>query len=358
MLNFYDHDCDRARALGEQAFNNLRTLHTPAVPPNYELFYLFATGSNKALNEAVRKALADKHQLTAEEARELCAAYLGAKEIDERLGEAGHQLDNEIDDILRHIDSAAHCTRTFGEVLTKVSGQLHQLSDPRQVKIVVEKIIEASRRMIADTGQLHNRLDESRRQISELQENLDAVRTESTTDALTCIANRKQFDRTLAEAIETARSNGQPMSLLMMDIDHFKRFNDTFGHQAGDGVLRLVASAMKASVKGRDLVARYGGEEFSAILPATNLQAAYTVAEQIRKAVMGKELIKKSSGESLGNVTLSIGAAMLGADETAEQLIGRADSYLYAAKKSGRNQVRTDDDDSAESAPVAAVTAA
>ena len=130
----------------------------------------------------------------------------------------------------------------------------------------------------------------------------------------------------------------------MMDIDHFKRFNDTFGHQAGDGVLRLVAAAMKANVKGRDLVARYGGEEFSAVLPATALSNALTVAEQIRQAVMAKELIKKSSGESLGNVTLSIGAATLEDGEDAEQLISRADRYLYSAKRGGRNRVMAEDD--------------
>jgi len=198
--------------------------------------------------------------------------------------------------------------------------------------------------MTENTSQLEQRLDDSRQQISDLQDNLEAVRAESMTDSLTGVANRKLFDRTLSDAVEQARESGESLSLLMMDIDHFKRFNDTFGHQAGDGVLRLVAAAMKANVKGRDLVARYGGEEFSAVLPATALADALTVAEQIRQAVMAKELIKKSSGESLGNVTLSIGAATLEDGEDAEQLISRADRYLYSAKRGGRNRVMAEDD--------------
>lgn len=336
----YEHDFDSAIGLGQRAFKLLTDLETPATPPNYELFYVFASGSNRALNDAVKKVLAEKKQISSEDARELCDTFLSQEDLDAHLGEVGDQLSTEIGDILQHLESATHCTKAFGDSLSKVNDQLGQISDPKQAQTVVEKIIEASQRMAENTSQLESRLEDSHRQISDLQENLDAVRAESMTDALTGLANRKQFDKTLADAIADSKESGEPVSLLMMDIDHFKKFNDTYGHQAGDGVLRLVAAAMKASVKGRDLVARYGGEEFSAILPQTAIEDALTVAEQVRQAVMGKELIKKSSGESLGNVTLSIGAATLAPDEDGEMLIARADEYLYAAKRSGRNQVK------------------
>ena len=97
----------------------------------------------------------------------------------------------------------------------------------------------------------------------------------------------------------------------MADVDHFKQFNDKFGHLTGDQVLRLVAVAMKHNVKGQDIVARYGGEEFVIALPDTTLRSAAAVADQIRRAVMAKELMKRSSGERLGRVTISIGAAVL-----------------------------------------------
>lgn len=353
----YEHDFDSAIGLGQRAFKLLTDLETPATPPNYELFYVFASGSNRALNDAVKKVLAEKKQISSEDARELCDAFLSNEDLDAHLGEVGDQLSSEIGDILKHLESATHCTKAFGDSLTKVNDQLERISDPKQAKAVVEKIIEASQRMAENTSQLETRLEDSHKQISDLQENLDAVRAESMTDSLTGLANRKQFDKTLADAIAESNESGEPVSLLMMDIDHFKKFNDTFGHQAGDGVLRLVAAAMKASVKGRDLVARYGGEEFSAILPQTAIQDAVTVAEQVRQAVMGKELIKKSSGESLGNVTLSIGAATLLPDEDGEKLIARADEHLYAAKRNGRNQVKAsleDDEEQQDQAPSAA----
>jgi diguanylate cyclase len=125
----------------------------------------------------------------------------------------------------------------------------------------------------------------------------------------------------------------------MADIDHFKSFNDHYGHQTGDQVLRLVALSVKQNVKGRDVAARYGGEEFVVALPSTSLQSAITVADQIRRAVMTKELMKRSSGERLGRVTISIGVAVMRPSDTPQLLIERADMCLYAAKRHGRNRV-------------------
>ena len=134
------------------------------------------------------------------------------------------------------------------------------------------------------------------------------------------------------------------MALMLTDIDHFKAFNDTFGHLTGDQVLRLVALAVKQNVKGQDIAARYGGEEFAVILPATTLRAALTVADHVRRAVMTKELMKRSTGEHLGRVTVSIGVAALKKGETAQSLIERADNCLYAAKRCGRNRVMCETD--------------
>jgi len=125
----------------------------------------------------------------------------------------------------------------------------------------------------------------------------------------------------------------------MIDIDHFKIFNDTYGHLTGDQVLRLVGQALKQTIKGQDIMARYGGEEFAVVLPSTTLRHAVGVAENIRRTVTSKELKKKSTGEILGRVTVSIGVSALKPDEEMDSLIERADGCLYAAKRSGRNRV-------------------
>jgi diguanylate cyclase len=143
------------------------------------------------------------------------------------------------------------------------------------------------------------------------------------------------LEKAIAEALET----NEAMSLMLTDIDHFKTFNDNFGHLTGDQVLRLLAMSVKHNVKGEDTTARYGGEEFAVILPNTILRAAVTVAEHIRRAVMAKELMKRSTGEHLGRMTISIGVATLRKGDTGQSLIERADTCLYAAKRHGRNRV-------------------
>jgi diguanylate cyclase len=140
----------------------------------------------------------------------------------------------------------------------------------------------------------------------------------------------------------TSEATSEPFSLLVCDIDHFKKFNDTHGHQTGDQVLRLVGSTIKASVSSKDLACRYGGEEFCVILPSTKVGRATDVANVIRQAVMGKELVKRSTGETLGRVTISIGVAELRAEDSVQSIIERADKCLYAAKDAGRNRVMSE----------------
>ena len=126
----------------------------------------------------------------------------------------------------------------------------------------------------------------------------------------------------------------------MMDIDHFKAFNDNFGHLLGDEVLKIVAKSLTDCVKGADVVARYGGEEFSVILPNTPLNGAQRVAETIRATIAKRELKRRDSGESYGQITVSVGVSLLrpGSD-TNESLIKRADDALYKSKRHGRNRV-------------------
>jgi diguanylate cyclase len=163
--------------------------------------------------------------------------------------------------------------------------------------------------------------------------------------------------RTGSKAIADALDKNEPLSLMLTDIDHFKTFNDSFGHLTGDQVLRLVAMTVKHNVKGQDTAARYGGEEFAIVLPNTILRAAVTVADHIRRAVMTKELMKRSTGEHLGRVTISIGVATLRKGDGAQSLIERADECFYAAKRHGRNRVMCETDPEVTAADAAAQVA-
>jgi diguanylate cyclase len=193
--------------------------------------------------------------------------------------------------------------------------------------------------MLARAQHLEGELAQSSARMTALREYLASVQREANTDSLTRIANRRCFDRELNLAAEQAHTNQWPMCLLIADIDHFKSFNDRYGHQVGDQVLRLVAQIVTSCVKGRDLAARYGGEEFAVILPQTALEGARTLAEQIRCSVATHRIRFKSTGRHLGSITLSIGCAQYRLGEPVAELIQRADEALYHAKRLGRNRV-------------------
>jgi diguanylate cyclase len=216
---------------------------------------------------------------------------------------------------------------------------LGENQNPEDLRKLVGGLINSTKAMEARAQALEADLEKSSKQVIELKSKLDDVRKESLTDPLTGLANRKSFDTELDRAIAHSRASGEPLTVCMMDIDKFKIFNDRWGHQTGDHVLRLVSHCLSENVKGRDTAARYGGEEFVVILPQTTLADAVGLANKIRLAVEAKKLVKKSTGDVLGTITVSIGAAQLGADDTAASITERADNCLYAAKNSGRNRV-------------------
>jgi diguanylate cyclase len=192
--------------------------------------------------------------------------------------------------------------------------------------------------------------------IQPLERSLDDMRQDAATDGLTRLANRRSFDTQVREIAGKAMNSGEPLMLLLIDIDHFKRVNDTWGHQTGDQVLRLVAATLASSARSSDFVARYGGEEFAVILPATGPDAAVAVAERVRRSFEGREIVARTSGKSIGSVTLSAGGALYDPGERLSDWIERTDQALYAAKKAGRNRVLLAPSASA-SIPVAASVA-
>jgi diguanylate cyclase len=331
-------------AFAEVALGQIRSLRQTAVPRNYEIWYVYATGYNPTLNKIINETLTRNGKLTELDLEQIYDTYLSQARNSDRIDKVGARVVNEIDDITTLIGEALGTSETYGKNLDNAATRLAHVTDAQSLKAIIETLVRSTREMQDTNKALEARLVVSKQEISNLQHSLEAIRAESMTDPLTALGNRKYFDRALAEAVKAARERGEPLSMMLFDIDYFKSFNDNYGHLTGDQVLRLVAMTLKQNIKGQDITARYGGEEFAVVLPNTALRQALTVADNIRRAVMSKELKKKSTGEILGRVTISAGVAVLSPRDDADSLIERADACLYAAKRNGRNRVICESD--------------
>jgi diguanylate cyclase len=329
----------RTLAFAEVALGQIRSLRQSAVPRNYEIWYVYATGYNAALNKIINETLARQGKLTEADLDQIYETYLSQLRTSDRIDKVGARVISEVDEVMNLITDALGMTHAFGDQLDGATTELVAARDRTQVMKVVDQLVKSTLEMREQNVALEARLNSSKQEIGNLQQSLEAIRAETLTDPLTGLGNRKYFDRAIEDAVRQALAANEPLSLMMLDIDHFKSFNDNYGHLTGDQVLRLVGMSLKATIKGQDVTARYGGEEFAVVLPRTALRQALTVADHVRRAVMAKELKKKSTGEILGRVTVSVGVSMLQNGDDTHSLIERADACLYAAKRNGRNRV-------------------
>jgi diguanylate cyclase len=330
---------ERTMAFAEVALGQIRSLRQTAIPRNYEIWYVYATGYNASLNKIINETLARNGKLTESDLEQIYETYLSHIKATDRIDKVGARVIGEIDDVMVLLTDALGVSASYDASLNGATEKLSSANSSEQVKAIAESLLKSTQEMREANKALEERLTLSKNEISNLQQSLEAIRAESLTDPLTGLGNRKYFDRMIDTAVQHALAHSEPLSLLMFDIDHFKSFNDSYGHLTGDQVLRLVGMSLKQTIKGQDITARYGGEEFAVVLPNTALRQALTVADHIRRAVMAKELKKKSTGEILGRVTISVGVSMLKPGDDTDSLIERADACLYAAKRNGRNRV-------------------
>jgi diguanylate cyclase len=329
---------DREQAYAKTALALMGGAGVVATPDNFELFYAYASGENPAVTQVMGAIIDAKQPFTPEILADLRLRRLSGARAAATMESLGGDMGSLINDVLGKLEISARVAADYKDTLSAATGQLGGDRNPADVRKLVEGLIAATRAMEERAKSLEGELQASSQQVNELRDKLDDVRKESMTDPLTHIPNRKAFDDAV-DAARRASAEGEDVCLLMCDIDHFKKFNDNWGHQTGDQVLRLVASCLADNIKGRDVAARYGGEEFAVLLRGTPLEGATLVANQIRSTVETKKLVKKSTGDILGTITISIGVAKFGPGEATDAVIRRADACLYGAKHNGRNLV-------------------
>ena len=329
---------DEVSGWADQAMKRMAEESLSPTPHHFAIWYGYYSGEVPDLIRAINLDIAASKPFTPDRMEELYGKFFSFDREQRAVLQAGMRIQDALGQLLEMLRSSGADTDRYGKALQQFGARL-ELPGLEQLRSLVDAIASETKLVAQQNQRLQDQLHLSGAQMEELKRNLDSVRQESITDSLTGLFNRRKFDETLQEAASRSVQTGSPLCLLMTDIDHFKKFNDNYGHTIGDHVLALVARTVKECIRSSDTPVRYGGEEFAVILPNVRIFDAVKVAEQIRTAVASKRVVNRSKNITLGTITLSVGVARYVPGEPLGELIKRADAGLYTAKRTGRNRV-------------------
>jgi diguanylate cyclase len=336
-----DMDVEYATEVADRAFRSMAQQSVPATPSNFAVWFNYAMGASAALRKTIDILIGNKRKFDASINHELYVTYVGAQSGPSTAGDFPEQLRDVIAGAKQFLATAISDNRSEIEALGEVSSQIHATSDPRPI---IEKLVAELTTATTRATALEAHFLDTSKELDKIRDSLKVAEQRSNTDALTGLANRRSLEDFFRSAQIAAMETGEPLGIFMIDIDHFKKFNDTYGHQVGDQVLRLVATILQENVRDVDLAARYGGEELIAVLPGADLDVCAEVAERIRRRISEARLTRRTTGQVIASVTVSIGVAQFRLAESAEATIERCDRALYQAKRLGRNRTVTEND--------------
>lgn len=331
---------DTVRQTAEQALAFLQTNGLAPHPVNFLVAYEYVLGTDRAVMEEMNTH-AERGQAWDDAIMGNLFERIVASMRKDPFSGVSSELMSLLSDLLGEVCDARGSVAGYHSFLSEKEAGLRSGRAALDLHALLSELMSATHDVVVTTGSLQKKLDTTQREAEQLRQQLDEIKREAEHDALTGALNRKALDRVLDGLTDNVAKGGKPYSLLVADVDHFKNFNDSYGHLLGDEVLKRVVQTMYQQVKGGDYVARYGGEEFMILLPDTALKGARTVAEAIRCAVEQIVLVRRSTKERLSHVTISLGVGEYHPGEDTDSLIERVDSALYKAKREGRNRVAT-----------------
>src|ERR1700761_6223374 len=339
---FDDVDFDYATSTADRA-NRLMSQHgVPPTPDNFSVWFYYAMGGSLTLKKTIDILIANKRKFDSVTNRDLYVTYVNPHSDRSVSGDFPEQLRGVITSAQEFLATAISDNRSQLESLGEVSSQCQPTTDPRPI---IEKLMKELSNATSRSSALEANFLKTTNDLDQIKDSLKQAEEHTNPAALTGLANRRALEAFLRPSQISAMEAGTPLSILMIDIDHFKKFNDSFGHQVGDQVLRLVGKVLQESVRDCDLAARYGGEELMAILPGAPLETCAEVAERIRRRIGEARLTRRTTGEEITSVTVSIGVAQFRMAESADGMIERCDRALYQAKRAGRNCVVRESED-------------
>lgn len=335
---FDELDYDYAASVAQKALQCLADHGVPATPDNFNVWFIYSMGVPSDLQRAIDVLIDNKRKFDSVINRDLFSTYV-ASTNGSAATIATQQLHAVMGAAQVFLATAIEDNHSQMRAISDVAGQTEAGADP---KMLVQQLVNELAKAASRATRLEAGFAEKTRELKAIQESLTKSEERAKTDTLTGLPNRRALDEFFRTAQIAAMEQGEPLSVLLLDIDHFKKFNDSFGHGVGDQVLRLMAQVLRDKVRNVDLPARYGGEELIVVLPTADLAMAATIAERIRRAIAECHITRRSTGENLPTITVSIGAGQFRPGEAMAELIERCDRALYLAKSSGRNRVVTE----------------
>lgn len=309
----------------------------PFTPMTYAVWYEYLAGINPALNEVMNPLLESRAPLDNDTIEKLYNRYVSecSSDMQQALRGGIQQLLNKL---VESTGEASREARHFGSSLLSHGKALKSNLEPAELIALVNNLAGDTGKMRGSMQTLESQLEASRQEVEKLNQEIETARVEAVTDPLTGVLNRRGFEIRAQTVFSDTASALKGFCLLMIDIDHFKRINDSYGHLFGDKVICAIANTLKSKVKGQDAIARMGGEEFAVLLPETNTQGAFVVAEHIRQAVESGKIRHHNSNDPIGGISVSIGVASHAGEGNLLELLDQADQALYISKQAGRNR--------------------
>ncbi len=313
-------------------------------PKSFHVWFDYAMGWHPELGIAIDAIQRRDEPITTEVCETLYDKHIGTDHTQDVLTETQNNTQDILQTILKDVLDAGGAATEYGNELNAVSAELSNGTEVGKIRDVVQSLVSETAKMANSSQELQAKLESATSDVEALRKRLDQLERESLTDPLTGLMNRKALERHLASCFADHARDGAPFSLIMLDIDHFKDFNDKYGHHIGDAVLRIVSATLTDSSLGAAHAHRYGGEEFSVVLPGASLESALDIAEQYRGSVESKRLKVAKTSEAIAPITISLGVCEVQAEDTDDTIMQRADRALYLAKGAGRNNVKSERD--------------
>lgn len=330
--------------LSNKTISELDKYNIPPSPKCYEVMYEYLKGQNIEIINSIEKFLKKHDNLTEIFLLKVHSSVLSYETIAKTVNTVTSLLDVQITGLNDSVSSSDQELNVFTDAIDSFSEYIDNDAHNMTDRNIISYIVSATTRVKDKVKELETDLHNSQAEIKQLHNYLENMCQEAMVDPLTTLATRKRCDQILSKSIRNCLETSENMSVVFIEIDHYDAFKEKWGQVTSEQILRFTASALKENIKGRDAAARYSESLFIMILPKTDAHGAKILSEHIRNTVERKRIIKKTTGEFLGRVTVSAGIAQFKEGESLGYLLNRAERTLAIARQNGRNCSMTEEE--------------